>query len=102
MQTKKVLLVVTSHDRLGDTGTKTVARGTKMAGFTKGEEASIQRTEVVPFLTEDLRERPGGDYQKGDDWTSFAVVEGALITGQNPRSAQRVGEKHLAMLSSGS
>ena len=35
-----ILIVLTSHDRLGDTGEKT--------GFSNSEEAAVGLTEVVP------------------------------------------------------
>ncbi len=69
-----------------------------MAGFTNGEEEGVKLTNVVPFLTEDLLKQLGGNYQKGADWTSFVVRDGLLITGQNPQSAQLVGEKLLGSL----
>jgi putative intracellular protease/amidase len=34
----------------------------------------------------------GAIYQKGTDWSSFAVTDGLLITGQNPQSANLVAE----------
>jgi putative intracellular protease/amidase len=42
-----------------------------------------------------LLKQLGGNYQKGADWSPFAVQDGLLITGQNPQSAQLVGEKLL-------
>ncbi|WP_114937625.1 type 1 glutamine amidotransferase domain-containing protein [Mucilaginibacter endophyticus] len=73
-------------------------KGKRVAGFTNGEEEAVGLTQVVPFLTEDLMISLGADYQKGDDWSSFSVVDGLLITGQNPQSAELVGEKLLEAL----
>jgi len=80
------------------TGTP-IVKGKTVAGFTNGEEEAVGLTKVVPFLTEDLLKQLGGNYQKGADWTPFAVQDGLLITGQNPQSAQLVGEKLLKAIS---
>ncbi|WP_114937629.1 type 1 glutamine amidotransferase domain-containing protein [Mucilaginibacter endophyticus] len=73
-------------------------KGKKVAGFTNSEEAGVGLTEAVPFLTEDLLKSLGADYQKGDNWSAFSVVDGLLITGQNPQSAQITGENLLKAL----
>jgi len=73
-------------------------KGRKVAGFTNGEEDGVGLTQAVPFLTEDLLKSLGADYQKGKDWTPFSVVDGLLITGQNPQSAEIVGENLLKAL----
>ncbi|HTI90440.1 MAG TPA: type 1 glutamine amidotransferase domain-containing protein [Puia sp.] len=73
-------------------------KGRKVAGFTNGEEEAVGLTQAVPFLTEDLLKSLGANYQKGADWTAFSVVDGLFITGQNPQSAQIVGENLLKAL----
>lgn len=75
-----------------------IVKGKTVSGFTNGEEEAVELTKVVPFLTEDLLKQLGGNYQKGADWSPFAVQDGLLITGQNPQSAQLVGEKLLTSL----
>lgn len=72
--------------------------GKKVTGFTNGEEAAVQLTEVVPFLVEDMIRNLGGTYVSGDDWSSFAVEDGLLITGQNPQSSALVAEMLLKRL----
>ena len=72
-----------------------VVKGKNVTGFTNGEEEAVQLTEVVPFLIEDMLKENGGIYQKGDDWTPFAIKDGLLITGQNPQSSSLVAEKLL-------
>jgi putative intracellular protease/amidase len=73
-------------------------KGRKIAGFTNGEEEGVGLTKAVPFLTEDLLKSLGADYQKGKDWTPFSVVDGLFVTGQNPQSAEIVGENLLKAL----
>ncbi|MBF9003046.1 type 1 glutamine amidotransferase domain-containing protein [Vibrio nitrifigilis] len=73
-------------------------KGRKVTGFTNGEEAGVQLTDVVPFLIEDEFIALGADYQKGPDWAPFIVEDGKLITGQNPASSEGVAKALLAQL----
>jgi putative intracellular protease/amidase len=50
-------------------------------------------------LLEDELVAMGGVYQKGEDWHSLAVVDGLLITGQNPGSSAAVAQALVKELS---
>jgi len=75
-----------------------LVKGKKVTGFTNSEEEAVQLTKVVPFLVEDMLKANSGIYSKKDDWTSYAIQDGNLITGQNPASSELVAEKLLASL----
>ncbi len=75
-----------------DSKGKPLVKGKKVTGFTNGEEKAVGLTTVVPFLVEDMLIERGGVYKKGKDWSSFAIQDGLLITGQNPQSAKLVAE----------
>lgn len=64
-----------------------LVKGKKVTGFSNSEEAAVQLTDVVPFLVEDMLQENGGEYSKADDWTSYVLTDGLLITGQNPQSS---------------
>ncbi len=64
-----------------------IVKGKRVTGFTNGEEKAVHLTKVVPFLVEDELKRLGGLYEKAPDWESFVVVDGRLVTGQNPASS---------------
>ncbi|HWW03672.1 type 1 glutamine amidotransferase domain-containing protein [Collimonas sp.] len=87
---------VLRHARAAD-GTPLV-KGKKVTGFSDSEEAAVQLTDIVPFLVEAELKRLGGNYSKGADWSSYAVVDGNLITGQNPASSVAVAELVLKLL----
>ncbi|TEW55563.1 type 1 glutamine amidotransferase domain-containing protein [Psychromonas sp. RZ22] len=70
-----------------------------VTGFTNGEEAAVQLTDIVPFLVEDELIKRGADYQKVDDFIAFAVQDGLIISGQNPASSELVANKIVAHLS---
>ncbi|GJI90171.1 type 1 glutamine amidotransferase domain-containing protein [Duganella hordei] len=64
-----------------------LVEGKKVTGFTNTEEEAVGLTNVVPFLVEDELKASGGVYSKGEDWGSYVVRDGLLITGQNPASS---------------
>jgi len=70
----------------------------KVTGFSNTEEAAVQLTDVVPFLVEDMLIANGASYSKEADWSSYAIKDGLLITGQNPASSELVAEKLLEQL----
>ncbi|MFT5711104.1 MAG: putative intracellular protease/amidase [Halioglobus sp.] len=84
-----VLLKVT------DTNGDSIVKGKKVTGFSNTEEAAVELTDVVPYLLEDELVALGGLYQKVEDWNSLAIVDGLLITGQNPGSSEAVAEALL-------
>ena len=66
---------------------KVFVEGKTVTGFTNGEEAEVQLTKVVPFLVEDEMMRLGATFSKVKDWGVHTVIDGQLITGQNPASS---------------
>jgi putative intracellular protease/amidase len=58
-----------------------------VTGFTNGEEEFMHLTHVVPFLVEDELLRLGAIFEKKANWEPFSLVDGRLITGQNPASS---------------
>ena len=72
--------------------------GKKVTGFTNGEEAAVELTDVVPVLIEDGLIALGADYVKADDWAPHTVVDGLLLTGQNPASSKPLAEELIAKL----
>ena len=77
---------------------KPFVSGRHVTGFANTEEAAAGLTEVVPFLVEDMLKVNGGVYSKGADWVSHVVVDGNLVTGQNPASSKAAAEALLKML----
>jgi putative intracellular protease/amidase len=75
-----------------------LVEGKSLTGFSNSEEAAVQLTDIVPFLLEDMLKARGANYSKADDWHSYAVTDGNLITGQNPASSERVAQLVLEKL----
>ena len=64
-----------------------LVEGKKVTGFANSEEAAVGLTDIVPFLVEDELKAKGGIFSKGDDWGSYVITDGLLLTGQNPASS---------------
>ena len=76
-----------------------LVKGKKVTAFTNTEEEAVQLQDIVPFLLEDALKEKGALYSKVDDWNSYAITDGKLITGQNPGSSEAVAKELLKLLS---
>lgn len=75
-----------------------IVKGRKVTGFSNTEEEGVGLTDVVPYLVEDALKDKGAEFVKGDDWGSFVVQDGLLITGQNPASSAEAARRVIAAL----
>lgn len=75
-----------------------LVQGKKVAAFTDAEEQEVGMANVVPFLLETELKNRGALHQAAANWQEKVVVDGNLITGQNPQSATGVGKAILAAL----
>lgn len=75
--------------KLGD-GSYLVA-GKRVSAFTDSEEHAVKLADTVPFLLASQLVERGARHEAAPDWTSKVVVDGRLVTGQNPQSAGGVG-----------
>jgi len=87
-------VLLKAKDQNGDP----LVKGKEVTGFSNSEEAAVELTDVVPYLLEDQLITVGGVYRKVEDWNSLAVVDGLIITGQNPGSSAAVAEALLKAL----
>ncbi|WJM95543.1 type 1 glutamine amidotransferase domain-containing protein [Pseudomonas defluvii] len=75
-----------------------LVKGKQVTGFSNTEEAAVNLTDVVPFLVEDMLKGHGGVYSRAEDWHSHVVVDGLLVTGQNPASSDATAHALLKLL----
>ena len=66
-------------------------RGRRLTSFSAAEEDGYAQDDV-PFDLEAALREEGALYEATDPWTSKLVVDGRLITGQNPQSGTVVGQ----------
>ncbi|KAL4875430.1 class I glutamine amidotransferase-like protein [Aspergillus karnatakaensis] len=69
-----------------------IIKGRKLTGFTTEAESTMgiaqELKDLKTELVEDLAERLGATYERSAGiWDDFHVVDGRLVTGQNPASA---------------
>jgi len=69
-----------------------------VTGFTNGEEEAVELTRVVPFLVEDELLRLGAIYEKVRNWQPFSIVDGRVVTGQNPASSTSAAQALLKLI----
>jgi putative intracellular protease/amidase len=75
-----------------------LVKGKRVTGFTNGEEEDVHLTHVVPFLVEDELIRLGAIFEKVANWQPFSIVDGRLITGQNPASSTVAAQNLMNLL----
>ncbi len=73
--------------------------GKNITAFTNAEEEDYAKADV-PFLLETALVNQGAKFDKAPPKSVFTVVDGNLVTGQNPYSAGEVAEKMIAILES--
>ncbi len=66
--------------------------GKQVTGFSNEEEEAVGLSQVVPFLLEDALKQKGAQYSRASAWQAHMIMDGSLITGQNPASASKVAE----------
>jgi putative intracellular protease/amidase len=73
-------------------------RGRRLTAFSNVEETQTGLAANAAWLLEDRLRDSGADYSAGPAWGSHVVVDGNLITGQNPGSADAAAEAILKEL----
>jgi putative intracellular protease/amidase len=72
-------------------------RGHKVTGFSNAEEDGYAKDDV-PFQLEDALRAEGVEYSSTDPWQEKIVLDGRLMTGQNPASAHALAEAMVPVL----
>ncbi len=70
----------------------------RVTGFTNDEEAAAGLSAAMPFLLETELKNNGGTFVHANNWAVNVVVDGTLVTGQNPASAKGVAEEMVSLL----
>ena len=73
--------------------------GKKMTGFAWREEELAKVDELVPYNAEKVAKERGALYEKAKlPFIPYAVVDGNLVTGQNPASAKKTAKAVVELL----
>lgn len=72
--------------------------GRRLTAFSDEEETMTGLAANAAWLLESRLRAAGADYSKGPAWSPHVVVDGNLVTGQNPASAGPAAEAVLKLL----
>lgn len=72
--------------------------GRNLAGFTNTEEEQAGLADRAPWLLENRMREAGGVLGGGPAWEPFSVVDGDVVTGQNPASSTEVAQRTVERL----
>ncbi|MCS3429558.1 type 1 glutamine amidotransferase domain-containing protein [Klebsiella sp. BIGb0407] len=77
---------------------ESLLKGRHLTGFTAEEEAFRHYDKIVPFELEAALEKNGAIFEEAPIFENKVVVDGQLITGQNPASAKALGDAIVSAL----
>lgn len=69
-----------------------IVQGRRVNAFTDAEEEAVELADTVPFLVESALREKGALFEGAENFSSHAVRDGNLITGQNPASVGAVAD----------
>ncbi|MER5984622.1 type 1 glutamine amidotransferase domain-containing protein [Streptomyces sp. NPDC001787] len=81
----------------GPDGTNAFA-GYRLTGFTNAEERQAGLADRAKWLLQDRLVEIGADFQEGEPWAPFVIVDRNLVTGQNPASSAPLAAELLKKL----
>lgn len=76
-----------------------VVKGKRLTSFTNAEESAAGLDKVMPFLLESRLRELGAHFETADNWADHVVVDGHLVTGQNPQSSGSAAREVIRLLS---
>jgi putative intracellular protease/amidase len=78
-----------------------LVKGRKLTAISNSEEESAGLTAEVPFLIETQLLSLEALYTKGTAYVSYVVIDGNIITGQNPASSEETAKKMMSLVNLG-
>jgi len=72
--------------------------GYRLTGFTNTEETQAGFADKAKWLLQDRLVEIGADFQLGEPWAPYVVVDRNLVTGQNPASSAPLAAELLKKL----
>lgn len=83
---------------LQDSNGRLLIEGKQLTSFSNSEEESAGLSGIMPFLLETRLLSLGALYSKAANYVSHVMVDGNIITGQNPASSENVAKKMIAFV----
>ena len=77
---------------------KSILEGKSVTSFTREEEIAFGTIDKIPYLLEESLMGKAHKFSKVQPWQEHVIVDGLLISGQNPGSAAAVGKEMVKKL----
>ncbi len=77
---------------------KPLVEGKQVTAFTNREEKETGLDALMPFLLESKLRELGAHVETKENWADHVIVDGKLVTGQNPQSGQSAAEAFVKVL----
>lgn len=71
---------------------KYLVEGKKLTSFTNKEEDEVAKSYKMPFMLESKLIEQGASFVAKENWADNVVVDGNLITGQNPNASASIAD----------
>jgi putative intracellular protease/amidase len=75
-----------------------LVKGRKVTAFTDAEERAVELDQHMPFLLETRLRELGAEFVPAGNWQDHVVVDGRLVTGQNPQSSASAARAVIRLL----
>ncbi len=75
-----------------------LVQGRRLTSFTDNEERAVELDQLMPFLLESRLTELGAEFQAAENWQDHVVVDGNLVTGQNPQSSASCANAVITLL----
>jgi putative intracellular protease/amidase len=73
-------------------------KGRKLTSFTNVEETQVGLAANAPWLLEDRLRAAGAAFESSASWAPYIVIDGNLVTGQNPASADAAAKAVIELI----
>jgi putative intracellular protease/amidase len=71
---------------------KYLVEGKQVTSFTNNEEDEVNMSAKMPFMLESKLKEQGALFNAKGNWEDNVVVDGKLITGQNPSASKSIAD----------
>lgn len=75
-----------------------LVKGRRVTAFTDAEERAVELDRRMPFLLESRLRELGAQFVPAENWKDNVVVDGRLVTGQNPQSSASAARAVIDLL----
>ncbi len=75
-----------------------LVKGRRVTAFTNDEERAVNLDSLMPFLLETRLRELGAQFVPAGQWADNVVVDGRMVTGQNPQSSASAARAVIRLL----